>query len=81
MKPSSSTATKLHDASISGHVRAFIKKIQLNEQPYSQGELTQGLILQDEVLDVLYWWRQICSLLLGLLWGAIPLTGWWSFAM
>ena len=31
--------------------------------------------LQDDLLDVLYWIRQVLGLVLGLLWGVIPLYG------
>lgn len=30
---------------------------------------------KDELLDVLYWGRQIISLAMGLLWGLLPLKG------
>lgn len=36
--------------------------------------------VQDEVLDVLYWWRQLVGLFFGLVWGIAPLTGWYAFA-
>ena len=36
---------------------------------------------QDEVLDVIYWWRQLLGLLLGLVWGILPLTGLIGFGM
>ena len=32
-------------------------------------------VLQDEFLDVIYWMRQILGIVLGLIWGFIPLTG------
>eukprot|EP00877_Chromochloris_zofingiensis_P013534 jgi/Chrzof1/8434/Cz03g10160.t1 len=35
---------------------------------------------KDEVLDVLYWWRQLVGLFFGLVWGIAPLTGWYAFA-
>ena len=33
------------------------------------------VILQEEFLDVVYWMRQLVSIVVGLSWGAIPLTG------
>jgi len=36
---------------------------------------------KDEVLDVIYWWRQLLGLLLGLVWGILPLTGLIGFGM
>ncbi|KAF7633224.1 hypothetical protein Mgra_00007415, partial [Meloidogyne graminicola] len=30
---------------------------------------------KDELLDIVYWGKQILSLLIGLLWGLIPLKG------
>eukprot|EP01137_Pigoraptor_chileana_P036608 Opistho-2@32512 len=30
---------------------------------------------KDELLDVLYWIRQIISVILGVIWGIVPLTG------
>jgi hypothetical protein len=34
-----------------------------------------GIYVQDEFLDVLYWLRQVLCLVLGLVWGVIPLHG------
>lgn len=34
---------------------------------------------KDELLDVLYWWRQLIGLILGFVWGVIPMGGWISF--
>lgn len=34
-----------------------------------------GPHVQDEFLDVIYWLRQVLSLVLGLVWGLIPLQG------
>ena len=31
--------------------------------------------LQEEFLDVIYWMRQVVSLVAGITWGIIPLTG------
>jgi hypothetical protein len=31
--------------------------------------------LQDELLDTVYWMRQIIALLCGIIWGGIPLKG------
>ena len=33
------------------------------------------IYMQDEFLDVLYWLRQVLCLVLGLVWGVIPLHG------
>ncbi|XP_003391599.1 PREDICTED: uncharacterized protein C20orf24 homolog [Amphimedon queenslandica] len=30
---------------------------------------------KDDLLDVVYWVRQVISLIVGLMWGTIPLTG------
>lgn len=35
----------------------------------------EKLLFQDEFLDVIYWMRQIMGVVLGLLWGLIPLKG------
>lgn len=34
---------------------------------------------KEELLDVLYWWRQIFGLLCGVIWGIVPLLGLISF--
>ena len=31
--------------------------------------------IQDEFLDVVYWLRQILGLILGVVWGVLPLKG------
>ena len=31
--------------------------------------------LQDDLLDIVYWMRQLASLIVGLIWGILPLTG------
>ncbi len=35
--------------------------------------------MQDELLDVVYWVRQVLAVLQGLIWGAVPLTGLLAF--
>ena len=30
---------------------------------------------QDEFLDVIYWFRQVLAILLGIIWGILPLKG------
>ena len=32
-------------------------------------------LFQEEFLDVIYWMRQFVSILFGLVWGVVPLTG------
>ena len=34
---------------------------------------------QDDVLDTLYWLRQAVGLLLGFIWGIVPITGFIAF--
>jgi hypothetical protein len=36
---------------------------------------TQPRDVQDEVLDTVYWMRQIIALLCGIIWGGVPLKG------
>ena len=36
---------------------------------------------QDELLDVLFWWRQVLSLVMGIIWGALPMTGFNGFLL
>jgi len=36
---------------------------------------------QDEFLDVIYWGRQILAIILGLIWGLIPLQGFVGLAL
>jgi EMC6 len=36
-------------------------------------------MLQDELLDVIYWWRQGLCIAMGILWGVVPLTGLMGF--
>lgn len=36
---------------------------------------------QDEFLDVVYWFRQIIAIILGLIWGVVPLKGFLGIAM
>ncbi len=33
------------------------------------------VLFQDEFLDVVYWLRQILGVVIGLIWGLIPLKG------
>ncbi len=35
--------------------------------------------IQDELLDVIFWLRQVIGIVLGLIWAAIPFTGVFSF--
>lgn len=37
--------------------------------------------LQDDLLDVLFWWRQIMSIVVGILWGYTSMTGLYGFLM
>lgn len=37
--------------------------------------------LQDEFLDVIYWVRQILGVILGVVWGIIPLKGFIGLAL
>lgn len=37
--------------------------------------------LQDEFLDVIYWFRQIIAVILGVIWGIVPLKGFIGIAM
>lgn len=34
---------------------------------------------EDELLDTVYWMRQILAVVSGVLWGVLPLTGLWAF--
>lgn len=36
-------------------------------------------MLQDELLDVIYWWRQVIGIVFGIMWGLGPMTGLWGF--
>ena len=36
--------------------------------------------LQDEFLDVIYWFRQIIAVVLGVIWGVLPLRGFLGIA-
>ncbi|KAH7730352.1 rab5-interacting protein [Aphelenchoides avenae] len=36
---------------------------------------------KDELLDVIYWGRQIISLAVGIIWGLLPLRGFIAFAL
>lgn len=57
-------------------------------QPINPGQLqkqtdvltTHGR-LQDDLLDVLFWWRQIVSVVIGILWGCTAITGLYGFLM
>jgi len=37
--------------------------------------LVVALLLQDQFLDVVYWLRQIIGLIIGIIWGVLPLKG------
>jgi len=37
--------------------------------------------LQDEFLDVVYWFRQIIAVILGVIWGVAPLKGFLGIIM
>ena len=37
--------------------------------------------LQDEFLDVVYWSRQVVGILIGILWGILPLKGFVAIAL
>lgn len=34
---------------------------------------------QDDLLDTIHWLRQASALLIGIVWGVVPLTGWVGF--
>uniref|UniRef100_A0A8B9ZV38 RAB5 interacting factor n=1 Tax=Anas zonorhyncha TaxID=75864 RepID=A0A8B9ZV38_9AVES len=36
---------------------------------------------QDEFLDVIYWFRQIIAVILGIIWGVVPLKGFVGIAI
>ncbi|KFP25738.1 Uncharacterized protein C20orf24, partial [Colius striatus] len=36
---------------------------------------------QDEFLDVIYWFRQIIAVILGIIWGVVPLKGFVGIAV
>lgn len=39
-----------------------------------------SFFLQDEFLDVIYWFRQIIAVVLGVIWGVLPLRGFLGIA-
>jgi len=59
----------------------------------SQGQANFGVLLsksmtpevkwadKDEFLDVIYWMRQIMGIILGLVWGLIPMKGFFGLAL
>lgn len=49
------------------------KKIE--EQRVFYIKFTLILPLQDEFLDVIYWSRQVFGIILGIIWGIVPLKG------
>jgi hypothetical protein len=55
------TKSKQVQSSSSTWSRAFKQKQEWNNK--------------DDLLDVVYWLRQVLSLILGMLWGVVPLTG------
>uniref|UniRef100_A0A8C0FJ07 RAB5 interacting factor n=1 Tax=Bubo bubo TaxID=30461 RepID=A0A8C0FJ07_BUBBB len=38
-------------------------------------------IVKDEFLDVIYWFRQIIAVILGIIWGVVPLKGFVGIAV
>uniref|UniRef100_A0A8C5RKE2 RAB5 interacting factor n=1 Tax=Laticauda laticaudata TaxID=8630 RepID=A0A8C5RKE2_LATLA len=44
-------------------------------------ELDIVFSLQDEFLDVIYWFRQIIAVILGVIWGIVPLKGFVGIAI
>lgn len=40
-----------------------------------------GLPQQDEFLDVIYWSRQVLGIIIGIIWGTIPLQGFTAIAL
>lgn len=39
------------------------------------------IMLQEEFLDVIYWIRQVLGVLLGIIWGLVPLRGFLGLAL
>ena len=37
------------------------------------------MVAQEDLLDVLYWLRQVIAILAGVAWGLVPLTGLYAF--
>lgn len=48
---------------------------EIKEQRVFDNKFIQSLCLQDEFLDVIYWSRQVFGILLGIIWGIVPLKG------
>jgi hypothetical protein len=36
---------------------------------------------QDDLLDVLFWWRHLVSIVFGVIWGILPMTGFYGFML
>uniref|UniRef100_A0A8C0ZAT8 RAB5 interacting factor n=1 Tax=Cyanistes caeruleus TaxID=156563 RepID=A0A8C0ZAT8_CYACU len=50
---------------------------------WSQGKYSSKIpqLLLDEFLDVIYWFRQIIAVILGIIWGVVPLKGFVGIAV
>lgn len=51
------------------------KRVVIKEQRVLGHTLKHSCCLQDEFLDVIYWARQVFGILLGIIWGIVPLKG------
>ncbi|KAM7446071.1 hypothetical protein ABFA07_005540 [Porites harrisoni] len=53
-------------AAANGSVSATMKKALMSNSTWED---------KDEFLDVIYWFRQVLAILLGIIWGILPLKG------
>lgn len=53
----------------------------LKEENIKCQNLSCALSPQDEFLDVIYWFRQIIAVILGIIWGVVPLKGFVGIAV
>uniref|UniRef100_A0A5F8A7D7 TGFB induced factor homeobox 2 n=1 Tax=Macaca mulatta TaxID=9544 RepID=A0A5F8A7D7_MACMU len=66
-------------------LRDWLYLHRYNAYPSEQEKLslsgqTNLSVLQDEFLDVIYWFRQIIAVVLGVIWGVLPLRGFLGIA-
>jgi hypothetical protein len=66
-------------APMPGQLQQLTPQTPVTEQHWFKVPLCLPLPLQDDLLDVLYWLRQLNGIIFGLLWGFAAFTGFIGF--
>lgn len=66
---------ELYEFSRKGRFLSYVTTVSVCAYNMYNNMMMLACFFQDEFLDVVYWLRQILGVVIGLIWGLIPLKG------